>query len=143
MYLVRFLANFAGFRVFLWISRDFADLKFAAPRPREISEALTCNFKLNSHCSFNFELTWMYNFIPNCTPLNSVIIINYWLEIKRHNCYLDSGRYMNITYIYTVYISIMHSRLSVIASFSACFLTGLHAFWEPSTHCWLNNNKTF
>ena len=25
-YLVRFLANFAGFRVFLWISRDFADL---------------------------------------------------------------------------------------------------------------------
>ena len=26
MYLVRFLANFAGFRVFLWISRDFADL---------------------------------------------------------------------------------------------------------------------
>ena len=26
MYLVRFLANFAGFRLFLWISRDFADL---------------------------------------------------------------------------------------------------------------------
>ena len=25
MYLVRFLANFAGFRVFLWILRDFAD----------------------------------------------------------------------------------------------------------------------
>ena len=41
MYLVRFLANFAGFRVFLWISRDSQIyLKFAAPRPREISEAL-------------------------------------------------------------------------------------------------------
>ena len=26
MYLVRFLANFAGFRLFLWISQDFADL---------------------------------------------------------------------------------------------------------------------
>ena len=26
MYLVRFLANFAGFHVFWWISRDFADL---------------------------------------------------------------------------------------------------------------------
>ena len=26
MYLVRFLANFAGFRMFLWISRDFTDL---------------------------------------------------------------------------------------------------------------------
>ena len=26
IYLVRFLANFAGFRVFWWISRDFADL---------------------------------------------------------------------------------------------------------------------
>ena len=26
MYLVRFLANFAGFHVFLWISRDFTDL---------------------------------------------------------------------------------------------------------------------
>ena len=26
MYLVRFLANFTGFRMFLWIKRDFADL---------------------------------------------------------------------------------------------------------------------
>ena len=41
MYLIRFLPNFAVFFVFLWISRDFADLpEFAAPRPREISEAL-------------------------------------------------------------------------------------------------------
>ena len=43
MYLVRFLVNFAGFRVYWWISRDFVDLvEFAAPRPREISEALNC-----------------------------------------------------------------------------------------------------
>ena len=38
LYLVRFLANFAGFHVFLWISRIY--LKFAALRPREILEAL-------------------------------------------------------------------------------------------------------
>ena len=35
LYLIRFLPKFAVFFVFLWISRDFA-----APRPREISEAL-------------------------------------------------------------------------------------------------------
>ena len=35
MYLEIFLADFAVFRVFLGISRDFA-----GPRPREISEAL-------------------------------------------------------------------------------------------------------
>ena len=38
MYLEIFLADFAVFRVFLGISRDFAN--FAGPRPREISEAL-------------------------------------------------------------------------------------------------------
>ena len=41
MYLVTFLANFAGFGMFCGfrgISR--IDLNFAAPRPREISEAL-------------------------------------------------------------------------------------------------------
>ena len=41
MYLVRFLVNFVGFRVFCefrGISRIY--LKFAAPRPHEISEAL-------------------------------------------------------------------------------------------------------
>ena len=36
MYLEIFLADFAVFRIFLGISRDFA-----GPRPREISEALT------------------------------------------------------------------------------------------------------
>ena len=50
MYLLRFLANFAGFRVFLWISRDSPIyLKFAAPRPREISEALVLTVILRSH----------------------------------------------------------------------------------------------
>ena len=45
LYLVRFLASFMGFHVFLGILQDFADLlekylKFAAPPPLEISEAL-------------------------------------------------------------------------------------------------------
>ena len=43
MYLEIFLADFAVFRVFLRISRDFAEIPeyFAGPRPREISEALS------------------------------------------------------------------------------------------------------
>ena len=39
MYLIRFLPNLAVFCVFLWISRIY--LNFAAPPPREISEALS------------------------------------------------------------------------------------------------------
>ena len=42
MYLEIFVADFAVFRVFWGISRDFAEIPeyFAGPRPREISEAL-------------------------------------------------------------------------------------------------------
>ena len=41
MYLEIFLADFAIFRVFWGISRDFAEIpEFVGPRPREISEAL-------------------------------------------------------------------------------------------------------
>ena len=46
MYLIRFLANFAVFCVFLWISWIY--LNFAAPRPREISEGLTRKNTLKS-----------------------------------------------------------------------------------------------
>ena len=48
MYLVRFLANFGGFDMFLWISRIY--LKFTAPRPREISEALKCTVNASTYC---------------------------------------------------------------------------------------------
>ena len=46
MYLEIFLADFAVFRVFLGISRNFAN-----PRPREISEALA-----DVQCNKNFAL---------------------------------------------------------------------------------------
>ena len=67
MYLVRFLANFAGFRVFWWISRDFADLVeihgSATVRnirsPAKLSSVLQDSYldgwpKTNTPCGNNF-----------------------------------------------------------------------------------------
>ena len=58
MYLEIFLADFAVFRVFLGISRDFA-----GPRPHEISEALTretrnCHLKSIYKKSNRFCFDW-------------------------------------------------------------------------------------
>ena len=49
MYLVRVLANFACFCEFRGISRIY--LKFAVPRPREISEAMVQVKHLERHCN--------------------------------------------------------------------------------------------
>ena len=47
MYLIRFLASFAVFCMFLWISQ--IDLNFVALHPREISEALILNELCHLH----------------------------------------------------------------------------------------------
>ena len=85
-------------------------------------------------CSFNFEITHMI------TDQIALLIINF--KFKGTITDLTLFQYITVhTYMYS-HVT-MYSRLSVIASVSACFSTGRHAVWEPSTHCWLNNHKTF
>ena len=85
MYLIRFLANFAVFCVFLWISRIC--LNFAAPRPREISVAMTCMlnfsnkwiiFLLSFHAVFITE--FCFSRLPQMAVIKRISNL-YWFPV--------------------------------------------------------------
>ena len=74
MYLIRFIPNFAVFFVFLWISQIYRN--FAAPRPREISEALISRSRSRSQIHIG---------IPACVMSSEYFMRTslYFVRLKR------------------------------------------------------------
>ena len=101
MYLVRLLANFAGLRVFLWISRIY--LKFAAPRPREISEAL---FKAARKQTIFGKALWRSRVIKR--------IMNPADNQKRHQQIRPNYTSTSLKVEYTIYLHKDHLWTSLL-----------------------------
>ena len=111
MFLIRFLPNFAVFFVFLWISRDFADL---APRPHEISEALaitpttvtkpttpTTTYYTNYSNYSNYTNYFNYSNYSNYSNYTSYTT---YTNYNNYTCnYTSYTNYINIYYNYTNY----------------------------------------
>ena len=91
MYLEIFLADFAVFRFFgefRWISRKY--LNFVGPRPREISEALSCIMKSIMKgliASFDVDHNlYQLHFVNNSQALMYNIKVNSYHYVDCHQC---------------------------------------------------------